>query len=393
MLSLRGALEVSDKTKILALYLPQFYETNYNSEWWGKGYTEWTACKQAKPLFKGHYQPKLPLNQHFYDLSIKQEILDQVKLAREYGVDGFVIYQYYSCNSSKYGKKNGKHGSMLLNIPTEIIRDNADLDISFCLYWANHDWRKLWFGQDPKMLWKQEYGDESDWVEYFEYNLKYFHDSRYIKLNNKPVFFIFASWHFTNIERFMNLWNRLARENGFDGIYFVKTADSRTSLDLEGFNAVYTREPFYTLAQGFGIFHFLYRAARVRIVVQVNRILKFFNTGIVSYSCDYDKLWKKILEKFNSCPTVIPGAVADWDNSARKGYNSQILLNFNAEKFGYYLGKLYKLCIESRKPFIVINAWNEWAEGAYLEPDELRKCSFLEKIKSIKENLHERISL
>ena len=99
---------MENSSRILALYLPQYYETDYNSEWWGTGYTEWTACKQAKPLFKGHYQPKLPINQHFYDLSNKKEILEQVNLAHQYGVDGFVIYQYYSCNSSTYGDRNGK---------------------------------------------------------------------------------------------------------------------------------------------------------------------------------------------------------------------------------------------------------------------------------------------
>ena len=153
-------------TKVYALYLPQYYETDYNSDWWGQGYTEWTACKQAKPLFKGHQQPKLPLNDHYYDLSKKEEIEWQVNLAKQYGIDGFAIYQYYSCNDSKYGKKNGKHGSMLLDVPTEIIRDNQDINIDYCLYWANHDWRKAWFGQDETMLWPQVYGNESDWKEF-----------------------------------------------------------------------------------------------------------------------------------------------------------------------------------------------------------------------------------
>ena len=114
-----------NKPEILALYLPQYYETDYNSEWWGKGYTEWTACKQARPLFKGHYQPRIPQEESYYNLSEKAAIMSQVELAKKYGIDGFVIYQYYSVNDNKYGDKNGKHGRMLLNKPTEIIREDV----------------------------------------------------------------------------------------------------------------------------------------------------------------------------------------------------------------------------------------------------------------------------
>lgn len=207
-----------NKTKVLALYLPQYYDTNYNNDWWGNNYTEWVACKQAKPLFKGHKQPKLPMDNHFYDLSNKNEILWQTELARKYGIDGFVIYQYYSCNNSKYGKKNGKLGSMLLNVPTEIIRDNDDIDTKYCLYWANHDWRKAWFGQDETMLWPQLYGDVTDWKEFYEYNRKYFLDERYIKIDNKPIYIIFADWHFKEIDSFIDCWNKWAIPTIFLGL-------------------------------------------------------------------------------------------------------------------------------------------------------------------------------
>lgn len=136
-------MEISG-TKIVALYLPQYYETSYNDEWWGKGYTEWTACKAAKPLFRGHCQPRVPLNDWYYDLSLKYNIKKQIDLAKKYGIDGFAIYQYYSC-----GKK-------LLDVPTEMIRDNRDLDIPFFLFWANESWKKAWFGQDNTVVWAQE---------------------------------------------------------------------------------------------------------------------------------------------------------------------------------------------------------------------------------------------
>lgn len=372
-------------TKLLALYLPQYYETDYNNDWWGKKYTEWTACKQAKPLFKGHQQPKLPLDNHFYDLSKKEEIMRQCSLAKEYGIDGFVIYQYYSVNGSKYGKKNGKNASMLLNVPTEIIRDNSEIDVNFCLYWANHDWRKAWFGQDPTMLWPQQYGNRSDWVEFYNYNRDYFLDRRYIKVDNKPVYFIFAVWHFKQIDEFMNCWNELARKDGFDGIYFVKTIDAHTDKYLGDFNAIYKREPFCTFGNKENQLEFILRGIRRKGIPLLNKFLKIFHTGMVSYRYDYKKLWRTICNG-NLDASIIPGFVIDWDNTARKSYNGQILTGVNTETFSRYFTILMNKCRKSDVKYVVVNAWNEWAEGAYLEPDKKNGYAFLEAIKEAKEN-------
>ena len=371
-------------TKIYALYLPQYYETNYNSEWWGEGYTEWTACKQAKPLFSGHQQPKLPLDNHFYDLSKLEEISLQCEQAKQYGIDGFIIYQYYSCNDSKHGVKNGKHGSMLLTKPTEIIRDNDELDIDYCLYWANHDWRKAWFGQDPKMLWPQLYGDEKDWKEFYDYNVSYFKDKRYIKIDNKPVFFIFATWHFNDIEKFINCWNKWAVEDGFNGVYFIKTDDAHTKKELSVYNATYHREPFFSFANCFSKSDFVKRAIQRKGLPILNKLLKYFNYGFISYKCNYEKLWKAICSQELLGNKIIPGCIADWDNTARKGYNGQILTNVSIAIFRKYLSQLYDKCKRNNVPFMVINAWNEWAEGAYLEPDSINEFKYLEVIKDIK---------
>lgn len=371
------------KTKVLALYLPQYYDTDYNNDWWGNHYTEWTACKQAKPLFKGHLQPKLPLNNHFYDLSNKDEIIWQTNLAKQYGIDGFAIYQYYSCNNSKYGKKNGKNGSMLLNVPTEIIRDNKEIDMSYCLYWANHDWRKAWFGQDETMLWAQEYGDVNDWKQFYEYNRTYFLDNRYIKINNKPVFIIFADWHFKHINLFIDYWNKLAKDDGFDGVYFVKTDDAHSTKNLGKFNASYRREPFYTFGNRLGIIGLLDRIFRRKCIPVANQFLSKYNKGIISYKYDYEKLWKSICEN-DLNEKSIPGVVADWDNTARKGYNGQILTNVSVQKFEKFFSLLLNKCNKNNVPFLMINAWNEWAEGAYLEPDSINGYDYLEAIKKVK---------
>ncbi|MBQ9657913.1 MAG: glycoside hydrolase family 99-like domain-containing protein, partial [Clostridia bacterium] len=359
------------------------------NEWWGKGYTEWVATKQAKPLFKNHEQPKIPLNNNFYDLSIEENIIFQSKLAKRYSIDGFVIYQYYSCNESKYGKKVGERGRLLLEKPTELYLKSQKIEEPFCLYWANHDWRKTWFGQDKQIVWPQEYGDEKDWKDFFNYNLQYFKDERYIKIDNKPVFFVFASWHFKSIELFINLWNQLAKGNGFNGIYFVKTVDARTNESLSLFNAVYRREPFYTFSKGNSFFKLGIRFLKIRLSRIVNNLLLAKSKKkLFAYKMDYKTYWKKLNDKEIDSRTI-PGAVFEWDNTPRKGYNGQMLSDFSVVDFEDGYSKLYRRACENNAPFIVFNAWNEWAEGAFMEPSEKYKYSCLEIIRKIKEGYKE----
>lgn len=276
---------------------------------------------------------------------------------------------------------------MLLNIPTEIIRDNKDIDIDYCLYWANHDWQKAWFGQDSTMLWAQVYGTEKDWREFYEYNRIYFEDKRYIKIDNKPVFIIFADWHFSKIEEFIKLWNKWAIEDGFNGIFFIKTEDAHSKNDLGLFSASYRREPFYTFGKKLGLFELINRIFRRKGLPIINKFLSKINKGIISYRYDYEKLWQSICnnEVNKNC---IPGVVADWDNTPRKGYNGQVLTGVKVDIFAKYFRMLYEKCNKSATPFIIINAWNEWAEGAFLEPDLHNKYEFLKTLNRIlrKEN-------
>ena len=359
--------------KVLAIYLPQFHETEYNNEWWGKGYTEWTACKAAKPLYQNHYQPRVPLDNNYYDLTNVSTLENQAKLARDYGVDGFAIYHYYSC------------GNKLLEKPTETLLKRKDIDVGFCLYWANHDWQKAWFGQDKRVIWKQKYGSMQDWKNHFLYCLDFFKDSRYIKFGNKPLFLIFQPWMFKEIHHFMNLWNDMARENGFDGIYFVKTIGARNTERLEGFDAIFRREPFYTFSHGFSKASLVMRVVRTRLAEKVNKVLKPLGRGMVGYTCDYDRMWKNIVKRNDLNSHIIPGAVTDWDNSPRKQYNAQILKHVSPEKFARYFSELYYKASNAGCPYIIVNAWNEWAEGNYLEPDEKYGYGFLEGIKATRE--------
>jgi hypothetical protein len=365
--------------KVLALYLPQYHETEYNNKWWGQGYTEWTAVKAAKPLFKGHEQPRMPLDGNYYDLSRKADIKKQIDMAHEYGVDGFAIYQYYSC------------GDKLLEIPTEMILEDPELDIPFFLFWVNQPWRKAWFGQDDTIIWEMKYGAEKQWREQFDYCLKFFKDERYIKVDNKPIYGIYAAWQFDRVEEFIARWNEWALAEGFDGIYFIKGARYQDKGYRGSFDAIVSREPDYTLAYDENFFMHGYRFLRTRLLKIINKyILSRLGTGIVMYFIPYDKVWEKILKRDYGDTSIIPGAFPDWDNSPRKAYNAYVVKGATPEKFRRYFGKLYETAKKAGSPFILINAWNEWAEGAYLEPDERHGYGYLEGIRAAKSAVQEK---
>lgn len=362
--------------KVVALYLPQFYETEYNNKWWEKGYTEWVACKRAKALYKGHNQPRVPLNQNYYDLSVKDNIRWQMETAKEFGIDGFAVYQYYSC-----GKK-------LLEVPTEIIRDDPTLNLPFFLYWANAPWRKAWFGQDNAIVWDQEYGDEKAWKEQFDYCSTFFKDDRYIKIDNKPVYAIYNPWAIPDIDHVIELWNIWAKELGFAGVYFVKTLSRHDKNELGSFSAIITREPNYTFGHDENLGEKIRRVGAGRIIEFINRNVLFkLGKGIVMTRASYDVMWQKILKRDYQNTTVFLGAFCDWDNSPRKSYNSIIMQGTTVEKFSNYFEQLLLKATNINAPMVVINAWNEWAESAYLEPDEKNGYGFLNAIRNAKQTV------
>lgn len=342
---------------IFALYLPQFYQTAYNDEWWGEGYTEWTACKKAKPLYAGHYQPRVPMGKNYYDLSNVESIAWQAALAREYGIDGFALYHYYSL------------GDKLLDVPVEALLNHPEIDIKFFLYWANESWRKAWFGQDPKIVWKQEYGNEKDWEDHFRYCLPFFKDGRYYRIDGKPVFAIYKDNDLPDTDAFIGFWQKLAKEAGLTGIYFIKTADFWNGTGRGSYDTIVTREPVYTNSCGMAKADILKRKVSqtfANLGYKLNVPDRFKR---VAYRGSYDRAWENILGREVEDGTVL-GAFCDWDNSPRRGFNSIVMEGASPEKFKTYMERLIRKAMRVHSPMIVINAWNEWAEGAYLEPDE-----------------------
>ncbi|MBE6055146.1 MAG: radical SAM protein [Clostridium sartagoforme] len=329
--------------KIIAYFLPQFHRIAENDKWWGEGFTEWTNTKKAKSFFDGHYQPREPYNDFYYDLTNQDVRRWQIDIAKKHNIYGFCYYHYWL------------NGKQLLEKPVNDLLSMRELDMPFCICWANHTWNRSWNHEEKEILILQTYGNEQEWEDHFNYLLKIFTDSRYIKIDNKPLFVIYRPSDITNCKERLEYYNRRAQENGFDGIYFVETLhmdDPVYGCGIDTFNAAVEFEPMYTIKQPF------------------------------SNIMNYDKLWKDILNRERpSNKKYFLGGFTGWDNTARKKEKGLIVLGSTPKKFGYYMKKQIQKAKEINSEFIFVNAWNEWAEGAYLEPDKKYAYGYLENLK------------
>lgn len=365
------------------MYLPQYHETEDNNKWWGKGFTDWTSVKSSEPLFDGHRQPRVPLNSNYYDLSEVENIKWQADLAKKYGIYGFGIYHYWFSTDKQ-----------TLTKPAELILSHPEINIPFFFAWDNNSWVRTWSkykhntnAWSPKVdgnlekdqtdngvLARLDYGDEKDWKIHFDYLNKFFLDERYIKIDNKPLFII---WNYTDKERLKAMceyWRKLAVEAGYNGIFLMNRYNPYDSLD--GFDALMTYEPMFSAWQNKNIF------TRV-----VNKLKDLFVQEKKLTIFDYDKVWRSILKntKFKEKENIWYGAFVSYDDSPRRGQQGKIVKGENPWKFEKYLKELSRISDEQNKPYIFLTAWNEWGEGAYLEPDTDNGYVFLEAVKRVSE--------
>lgn len=374
---------MKDKIQFLAYYLPQYHPIPENDEWWGKGFTEWTNVAKAKPLFKGHYQPILPADLGFYDLRVPEVQEEQSKLALEYGVDGFIYYQYWF----------GSNDKMLLEKPAEAMLKNKKIKVPFCFCWANETWKGIWHGLDnPNILIEQEYPSEAKgYEEYFNYLLPFFKDERYIKVDNMPMFHIYQLDSIPNLELFLKTFSDLAKKNGFNDVYFVATRHigSENVLNNNKIKGVVGLDAFFKM-----------RYSQRNIFFRIDSILgrlenKFYKKFNIN-SDDVTKRTKPIIVDYKKGVSelditfphkkYIPCVFPNWDNSPRSGNKSLIFKNSSPNSWCEHLRKAVKKLNKNKNnpPFIVIKSWNEWAEGNYLEPDSLYGNAWLESVREVK---------
>ena len=364
---------MNNKSKVIVNYLPQYHVIPENNRWWGDGFTDWVAVKKSYPLYSGHYQPRIPLNGNYYSLDNVDTIRWQADLANEYGIYGFGIYHYWF--SSKM---------QLLQKPAEIIRDTYDININYLFLWDNTSWTRTWSKKrlindwapdfdaskkdntDDGVLAEIYYGNEKDWKIHFDYLLTFFKDRRYIKIDNKPLFVFFQPHNdFPTIKKMVAYWDKLAKENGFNGIICL-TKENWRKENLE-YKIRYS--PF---------------SANYFFDALSNKISNMFWSKMkhIRFS-DYDKAWEKIIKDAKKADdkTFLSGFV-DFDDSPRRGVKARIMKGGSPEKFVRYIEELLRISQKQKKEYVFLTAWNEWGEGAYLEPDQNYEYAYLEELKN-----------
>ena len=374
--------------KIIAFYLPQFHDIPENDEWWGKGFTEWVNVKKARPLYKGHEQPRIPLNNNYYNLLDDKVKIWQAKLAKEYGVYGFCYYHYW------FG------GKLLLEKPMEQMLENPNIDIPFCISWANEPWTKAWINE-KKVLIPQFYGGKKEWKEHFDYLLKFFKDSRYIKEEGKPLLVIYRAEVIEHLNEMLDYWSELAKENGFNGMVYAyqnitfdlipDKDDSRFTYNIE-FQPSYAWNDMNNVSaiKKSGVWNYM-RNIRRMLYLWLEKKMGFDVAKYFEYSrkekdsvllTSYDDAWRAILDHIPDNNKCVPGAFVGWDNTPRKAYRGQVYTGDSPEKFKKYMAEQIKRAKEVyHKDMIFMYAWNEWAEGGYLEPDTRTEYKNLEAIR------------
>lgn len=367
------------KARVIALYLPQFHPMPLNDEWWGKGYTEWTNVAKARPLFRDHYQPKIPADLGFYDLRLSETREEQAQLAKEAGIEGFCYWHYW------LGK-----GQTLLDRPFKEVLASGKPDYPFCLGWANHDWTNdLWQKakafQKAKTMLKQTY-IESEYVDHFNDVLPAFKDSRYIKVDGKPLFLIYNPYAIPNVKLFIDKWQTLAKENGLNGIHFVGIVSNLSSTSVGkdgsskfkvaslkdaaaeryqqvidmGFDAVNSRGQYRAELSVKGHFN-KYFYSLIRKLSNVNFVKVF----------DYRKIIKYLFVPEDRMENVYPTILPNWDRSPRSGKEANIYHNSTPENFRIHLKDALNIVKDKQDEhkILFLMSWNEWGEGNYVEPD------------------------
>ena len=338
--------------EIIAFYLPQFHPTPHNNEWWGKGFTEWTNVAKAKPLFKGHYQPKIPADLGFYDLRMPDIREEQAKLAREAGVTGFCYYHYWFGNGHKE-----------LNLPFEEVISMGKPDFPFCLCWANESWHKKFCNKDgtmalkSKVLVEQKYLGSLDNENHFYELLPAFKDQRYMKINGCPIFVIYKPLSFINMSGFISEWNKLAKMNGFAGIHFIGySLDVKNEYDKIkglGFNAV------NSCRIGYGKHNYI-----IRVIYKLFSV--FFQIPRIF---SYEKMIKNFIGDEEAIEDVYPTIIPNWDHTPRSGNRGYLYHNSTPALFKKHVEVVLNHINHKKNKIVFLKSWNEWGEGNYMEPD------------------------
>lgn len=360
------------KSRIIAIYLPQYHPFPENDEWWGKGFTEWTNVTKARPRFPGHYQPHLPADLGFYDLRVPEVREQQAQMAKDAGIYGFCYYHYWF------------NGKLLMERPLKEVLESGKPDFPFMICWANENWTRAWDGGEKQILIEQKYSDE-DAREHIKWLIPYLKDPRYIRINNKPIISIYRTTIIPNLTSMLKIWREEAAKEGIE-LYitrFESFGEDGESL-IANMDASIEFQPHDITSLSSKKRYLLRRA--------INYIGRsFFGKNLFPNIYNYRKYVKSqektLIPNYKRFPCVCPG----WDNSSRKRKNYFAFTHVTPVLFGKWISFVLRKFIPYSKEenLIFINAWNEWAEGNHLEPDRKWGKGFLNELKNCIDRVEE----
>ena len=350
---------VKKNVKAIAFYLPQFHRIQENDMWWGNGFTEWTNVKPALPQFKGHYQPHIPDEYlGYYNLLDGETQHKQVEIAKQYGLDGFCFYLYWFS------------GKRLLEKPIDNYLTDKTLELPFCICWANENWSRRWDGLDNDLLMVQNYSDEDD-LNFIQNISKYLLDKRYIRIDNKPLLLIYRPNLFPNMAETSTRWRDWCRSNNIGEIYLAYPQSFEcVNPNIYGFDAAIEFPPNNSEPP------------------DITRDIEVLNNDFEGVAYD----WRILLERSDNYKNpgykLFRSVCPSWDNTARKKNKGTSFLNSCPDLFKKWLVNAFTNALSQPNKderIVFINAWNEWAEGAHLEPDNRYGFAWLKAIKDAQE--------
>ena len=347
-----------------------------NNSFWGEGFTDWVTTRNATSLYPKHKQPFLPSDLGFYDLSDPKILIRQSEIARKYGVNGFGFYHYFFDEDTP-----------ALNIPINNLRNNPGIDVEYFICWVNADWTKSWCGDEKTIIYEQKYTN-STIDKLAENACWHFQDSRYAKFDGKPIFYIHEP-NQLNINEFKQRFLKISSAHGFPNVLFASPYNYVSQENEKEFDFLLGYPPGDARLNG------IYAKLKIQNIIRTIPIFKliidqlnlFQKISVISYP-EYAVKYAKYLDSKIHLKKYIPTILSGWDNTPRYGTRGFVFEDFNSQDFGRLLSHAYSRSIENNKGFIMIKAWNEWAEGNVLEPSQRFQYSILETLRHAKETFH-----